>query len=120
MTDASSREFKAESRGVRRYSAYRDLAVIYEGHSESIPVRVPDISRHGMFVNTARSFPEGAVLSVQFRLMRTGVLIQARGEVRYCLPGVGVGVEFIDISPEAAGAIEAEMTAVYGSFEVNI
>lgn len=103
-----------------RYSAYRDLAVVYEGHSESIPVRVPDVSKHGMFVNTSRSFPEGAVLSVQFRLMRTGVLVQARGEVRYCLPGVGVGVEFIDISPEAARAIEEEMSADYGSFEATL
>jgi hypothetical protein len=30
--------------------------------------------------------------------------------VRYCLPGVGVGVQFIDISPEALDAIKEEIS----------
>jgi len=33
-----------------------------------------------------------------------------RAEVRYCLPDVGVGVEFIDIAPEAKAAIEDELS----------
>ena len=35
--------------------------------------------------------------------------IQTRGEVRYCLKGVGVGVEFVGISPESVQAIEDEI-----------
>jgi hypothetical protein len=30
------------------------------------------------------------------------------------LPGVGVGVEFVDLSEEAQRAIEEEMAAIYG------
>lgn len=97
-----------------RYAAYRELAVIYEGHSDEIPVRVPDISPHGMFINTPRPFPEGSVLSVEFRLTHSDILVRARGEVRYCLPGVGVGVEFVDISPDAQLAIEEEVSALHG------
>ena len=97
-----------------RYSAYRDLSVTYEGHSEEIPVRVPDISTQGIFINTSQSFPEGAVLALQFRLTRTDVRVKTRAEVRYCLPGVGVGVEFVGISPEARRAIEEEMEALDG------
>ena len=57
---------------------------------------------------------QGAVLCVEFRLTRSDVLVRARAEVRYCLPGVGVGVEFVDISPDAQRAIEEEMSAIYG------
>jgi len=73
-------------------------------------MRPPDLSAQGIFINTAPEFPDGAVLSVRFRLGITGVEIRARAEVRYSLPGVGVGVEFVEISSAAVQAIEDEMT----------
>lgn len=94
-----------------RISAIRDLSVDYEGYSESIVTRPPDISTRGMFINTSRVFPEGAVLNVQFCLAISGVEIRSRAEVRYCLAGVGVGVEFVEISSEAISAIEHEIEA---------
>jgi PilZ domain-containing protein len=86
-----------------------ELSVHYEGHTEEIAARPPDISPHGMFINTSRRFPEGAVLNLRFRLSLSGAEIEARGEVRYCLEGVGVGVEFVGLPPEAARAIEEEI-----------
>jgi hypothetical protein len=62
-----------------------------------------------MFISTSRKFPEGAVLNLKFRLALSGAQISTRCEVRYCLPGVGVGVEFIGISPEAVRDIEREI-----------
>lgn len=97
------------SRVAPRVSTLRDLSVTYEGHSEDVALRPPDISARGMFINTIRNFPEGAVLNVQFRLGHSGAQISTRAEVRYCLPGVGVGVEFVDISVEALQAIEEEV-----------
>jgi hypothetical protein len=97
------------TRGVPRVSSLCDLSVSYEGYSENIQTRPPDISTRGMFINTSRSFPEGAVLIVQFRLAMTGAEVRTRCEVRYCLPGVGVGVEFIEISREGVEAIEKEI-----------
>jgi hypothetical protein len=96
-------------RVVPRFSSLSDLSVTYEGHSESIVTRLPDLSTRGMFINTNRNFPEGAVLNVRFRLTLSGIQIQTRAEVRYCLRGVGVGVEFIDISASAVRAIEEEI-----------
>ena len=98
-------------RQAERYAHYRELSIVYEGTSLDIPVRAPDISIHGMFINTAHKFPEGAVLRICFRLSRTHFLITARGEVRYCLPGVGVGVEFIGLPEAAQKAIEEEAGA---------
>jgi len=96
-------------RAATRFSSLRDLSVTYEGHSEDVVTRPPDISTRGMFINTTRTFPEGAVLNVRFRLAISGREVQSRAEVRYCLPGVGVGVEFVDISHESVRAIEHEI-----------
>jgi hypothetical protein len=96
-------------RTAKRFSSLRDLQVSYEGHSEDIVTRPPDISTRGMFINTTRTFPEGAVLNVRFHLALSGYEVKSRAEVRYCLPGVGVGVEFIDISRECVRAIEKEI-----------
>jgi len=94
----------------QRFSNLRDLSVTYEGHSENIATHLPDLSTRGMFINTSRIFPEGAVLIVRFRLATSGTEIQSRAEVRYCLPGVGVGVEFIGISADAVRAIASEVS----------
>jgi hypothetical protein len=99
-------------RHAERYAHYRDLSILYEGSSLDFPVRVPDISTRGMFVNTAQRFPEGAVLRICFRLSRTNFLVRARAEVRYCLPGVGIGVEFIGLPEDAQRAIEQETASM--------
>lgn len=62
-----------------------------------------------MFFNTPTRFPEGTVLNLRFQLALTGAEIRTRCEVRYCLPGIGVGVEFIGISPESFRKIEREV-----------
>jgi hypothetical protein len=92
-----------------RISSIRDLSVRYEGQDELVRTRTPDISPQGMFINTSQRFPEGAILRVKFQLTLTGEEVEARGEVRYCSPGIGVGVEFTDISPESARAIQNEI-----------
>jgi hypothetical protein len=98
-----------QSRLVSRFSSLQDLSVTYEGHSEDVATRPPDISTRGMFINTTKIFPVGAVLTVSFKLAHSGVEISTRAEVRYCLAGVGIGVEFIEISPQSVQAIEAEI-----------
>ena len=90
----------------RHYAHFCELFITHEGYSEEIPLRPPDLSVQGMFIQTVRRFPEGTVLKVRFRLTRSFYEVNARGEVRYCLPGVGIGVEFVEISPEARRAIQ--------------
>ena len=95
-----------------RHPQLSELSMIYEGFEEDICVRPPDLSPHGMFINTSNEYPQGAVLKLRFRLARTGVMIETRCEVRYCLRGVGVGVEFVAIPPESVRAIEDEIGVV--------
>jgi len=98
----------APPRLAQRFAHYRELSIVYEGASLDVPVRAPDISVRGMFINTAHKFPEGAVLRICFRLARSNRPVTARGEVRYCLPGVGIGVEFIGLPEDVQRAIEEE------------
>jgi hypothetical protein len=93
----------------QRLPHLRNLSLVYEGYSEVVSLRPPDISLRGMFINTDRRYPEGAVLKLHFRLTRSGADVVARSEVRYCIPGVGVGVEFIELAPKCARAIEEEL-----------
>ena len=102
------------SREFDRFSTYRGLIIVYEGRSEQIEVRAPDISPRGMFIHIPQHFPEGAVLKLDFRLSRSGRNVKTRAEVRYCLPGVGIGVEFVDISPEDEQAIADEIETLMG------
>ena len=92
-----------------RAQCVSEIRVIYEGIHENILVRPPNLSMGGMFISTNRRFPEGAVLNLRFRLTRTGKEVQTRAEVRHCQPGVGIGVEFIGISPAAQKQIADEM-----------
>lgn len=98
-----------ENRRDVRHPHLSELSMIYEGYEEDICVRPPDLSSHGMFINTRNEYPEGAVLKLRFKLARTGVIVNTRCEVRYCLRGVGVGVEFVAISPESVRSIEEEI-----------
>ncbi len=101
----------AHARLHARFGQYRDLTVIYEGSSEAIPVRPPDLSPGGMFINTPKHYPEGAVLKLSFYLVRRNYEVSARAEVRFCQPGIGIGVEFVEISDEARQAIMDELHA---------
>ena len=49
------------------------------------------------------------MLKVSFSLVRTNFEVKARAEVRFCQPGVGIGVEFVEISEEARKALEEEL-----------
>jgi hypothetical protein len=108
--------FKTSNNGKRKYVrigpriySVKDISVCYKGRTENVANRPPDVSTNGMFVNTSQRFPEGAVLNLRFRLAISEVEIRTRSEVRYCLPGVGVGVEFVGISPDAVRKIEREV-----------
>lgn len=103
---------KSKLRKDERYPQFTELSMTYEGMSEDIVLRPPDLSAHGMFINTPKEFAEGSVMKLRFRLTRTDVVVQTRCEVRYCLAGVGVGVEFVGISPEFVSAIEKEIGLV--------
>jgi PilZ domain len=102
----------AALKSLRRFSRHQqlsELSLTYEGSNTTLRIYPPNISAKGMFINTGVAFPEGSILKLTFRLARTGAKIATRCEVRYCLAGAGLGVEFVDLPPESVRAIETEI-----------
>jgi len=72
--------------------------------TRKLDTRINDLSVTGAFVDSVVDFPHGTVVRLQFRVNETPV--DVNGEVRYSMPGVGLGVQFVDLSPEEHAAIE--------------
>src|SRR5579863_3086973 len=106
---ASAARLATSARREPRIQFLSDVHLEYEGTGCEILYHPPDLSTHGMFVNTSTHLPEGAVVNLRFRLTRSDFQVQTRCEVRYCLPGIGIGVEFIGLGTEAVRAIEKEL-----------
>lgn len=105
----------SHAREERRRSPHvplRDVQVVIEGYSEKASGVAPNLSVHGMFVNTRQVIPRGALLRLRFRLSDTGDVIEATGEVRYRLEGVGVGIEFVGLTPEMRRRIQQELDII--------
>lgn len=57
-----------------------------------------DISEEGMYINTQAEFVSGAVLELSFKLKDKDIKLKAH--VQHVQPGIGMGVRFINLSPE--------------------
>ncbi len=66
--------------------------------------RINDISVSGLFIDTISHLPVGALLYLRFTVL--GYSIRVEGEVRYCMPQVGMGIQFTNLKPEDRYLIE--------------
>jgi hypothetical protein len=71
------------------------------------PRRSSDLSAGGMFLETIAAFPKDTVLQLKFKLGEdASEPIVVRAKVLYVANGIGVGVEFMDLSPHDQTRIE--------------
>ena len=61
----------------------------------------------GAFLELKESFSTGHLLNLTFTLPQTGDTISCRAIVRRAVEGEGVGVEFLDISPQERERVSA-------------
>jgi hypothetical protein len=93
-----------EKRTAKRISYICEVECI----GEDIPclkTRLNDMSTSGVFIDSMICFAVGSVLRLKFSI--NDVLIETTGEVRYCMPQIGMGVRFIDLSAEHREIIES-------------
>lgn len=64
------------------------------------PEVLRDLSEGGAFVQTQQQFSKGSILTLCFDLPFTGHQIRATVLVRHQREGFGIGVQFLDLSPE--------------------
>jgi hypothetical protein len=72
--------------------------------SRKLETRINDLSVTGAFVDSIVDFPPGTVVRLRFKISEKPVDVNA--EVRYNMPGVGIGVAFLDLTPEEHANIE--------------
>lgn len=67
-------------------------------------VRVSDLGPGGAFLDTRQTLAVGSRTRVTFTVEKTDIVVAV--EVVYVLPSIGVGVRFLDLSPESLARIE--------------
>lgn len=60
--------------------------------------RINDISVSGLFIDSLAHLAVGSILKLRFVVL--GIPIEVEGEVRYCMPQVGMGIQFTNLKPE--------------------
>ena len=85
----------------------REVWIGQDGIFSRTDERVSNISSGGAFIETAQSFSKNTVLSLRFKVGDAKDFISCAAIVRNSRPGEGLGVEFLDLSPEAKGELEA-------------
>jgi hypothetical protein len=70
-----------------------------------LATRINDLSMTGAFIDTMTNFSPGTILDLRFHVK--DVRIETTAEVRYCMPGMGMGVRFLDLKPEHVAALES-------------
>ena len=69
-----------------------------------VETRINDISVTGLFIDSLAHLPVGSILHMRFTVR--GTPIEVTGEVRYCMPKVGMGVQFLDLRPDYQDLLE--------------
>ena len=59
-----------------------------------------DVSAGGLFLNTSTPLPPGSHVELTFNVSPEDPAIECSGRVVYSLPGVGMGIQFLDTTGE--------------------
>jgi uncharacterized protein DUF4388/PilZ domain-containing protein len=70
-----------------------------------LATRINDLSMTGAFIDSVTCYSTGTILKLRFRINE--VVIETTAEVRYSMPSVGMGVQFLDLKPAHVAALES-------------
>ncbi len=65
-----------------------------------------DVSAGGLALSAKKAYPLGSEVAVSFQLHPSGQPISCRGKVVYSAEGMGMGIQFIDLSEESRQALQ--------------
>ena len=84
---------------------YRRVKLVTQVHCEALErneiMVTRDVSVGGMFINARFPLPIDSELSLTFRLYPTEPAITCRAKVMFSRVGLGMGIQFLDLSAEA-------------------
>lgn len=94
-------------RGNRRQFPRVRLATQVQSENTMLLTYSRDVSVGGMFIETGKPLPTDSVLTVRFNLQEGEPVVVAKGFVTYQVKGFGMGMRFIEISPEDRDRVAA-------------
>jgi len=68
-----------------------------------------DVSLGGMFIETRNPLPVGSQVSLRFHLNDGGPIVMTAAEIKYSVQKLGMGVEFVELSPADRKRIAAHI-----------
>jgi len=77
-----------------------DLPAVYTFNGRTRRARISTLGGGGLFLADPEPIAVGARLSLEFRPAKHLARLEVQAEVRYLIPGKGMGVEFLEIDPE--------------------
>ncbi|MEM7167423.1 MAG: PilZ domain-containing protein [Planctomycetota bacterium] len=79
------------------------------GGAASFKARLKDVSRGGIFIETADPPPIDSILEVELLVPGSTTTAVLKGMVVWSQPGKGAGLELIDVTSQTKGAISSLM-----------
>jgi len=89
---------------------YRRVRLVTEVRRESLSqeelLLTRDISVGGLFLNCKNPWPKDSEVTLSFHLRPGGPVVNCHSKVAYSIAGVGMGIQFVDLSEELRQAIQ--------------
>jgi uncharacterized protein (TIGR02266 family) len=89
---------------------YRRVVLVTEVECEALERKevmvTRDVSAGGMFITARYPLPIDSYLTVNFRIRLKDAPMTCRARVRYTQAGVGMGIQFLDLSDEARDKLQ--------------
>ncbi|HEY6292114.1 MAG TPA: PilZ domain-containing protein [Terriglobia bacterium] len=96
-------DVEIEKRRHKRDDAAVDVRCASFGLDEIFVSR--DVSAGGLFLNTANPLAPGSQVELTFNVSPEEPAIECSGRVVYSLPGIGMGIQFLDTTGEVELAL---------------
>ena len=91
-------------RSVPRYRFIATAVVTELSSGTRLPARTSELSINGCYIDTLNPFPDAAL--VRLRIIKDDRVFETPGRVLYCHPGFGMGIVFIDSTPDQRSLLE--------------
>jgi hypothetical protein len=98
----------SDRRSAPRYAYIAHAELTDEGRSTRLKARVSDLSLTGCYLDMIHPLPVGT--NIVLRITDDSGSFEARGKVVYAVPTLGVGVTFVEPSPDLLARIERSLT----------
>ncbi len=103
---------RAERRSVPRYRFITRAMVTDLSSGTRLPARTSELGLNGCYIDTLNLFPVGTLVRLQ--ILKDKAVFETSGRVLYCDPGIGMGIVFLDATPDQRAVLEgwlAELAA---------